>query len=143
MHSSCDPSSQCRSDEKCEPKRIAVTDPVAEKLLLGILLNSTIFKYPQDYVLGKDTFYVESFNNVINIYQDRRIAFGDKQYNARSNLAVCQWNENVDRDYTSISNPRNPRTPRSVRGKKTFKFRGNIWKTFVNVVYSRKRTRRN
>ncbi|CAC5424311.1 unnamed protein product [Mytilus coruscus] len=147
-HLSCDPSSRCKYDKNYEPSRIVLTDPVAEKLLLGVLLNSNIFKYPQDYVLGKDTFYVESFNNVLNIYQDKRIAFGDKQYNARSNLAVCQWNENFDRDFTSISNPRNPRTPRSVRGKKnykqkTFKFRGNIWKTFVNVVYSRKRTRRN
>ncbi|CAC5390215.1 unnamed protein product [Mytilus coruscus] len=104
-HLSSDPSSRCKYDKNYEPSRIVLTDPVAEKLLLGVLLNSNIFKYPQDYVLGKDTFYVESFNNVINIYQDKRIAFGDKQYNARSNLAVCQWNENVDRDFTSISNP--------------------------------------
>ncbi|CAC5422464.1 unnamed protein product [Mytilus coruscus] len=100
-HLSCDPSSRCRYDEIYEPSRTVLTDPVAEKLLLGVLLNSNISKYPKDYVLGKNTFYVESFNNVINIYQDKRIAFGDKQYNARLNLAVCQWNENVDRDFKS------------------------------------------
>ncbi|CAC5364483.1 unnamed protein product [Mytilus coruscus] len=110
QHLSCDPSSRCKYDKNYEPSRIVLTDPLAEKLLLGVLLNSNIFKYPQDYVLGKDTFYVESFNNVINIYQDKCIAFGDKQYNARSNLAVCQWNETVDRDFTSISNPRKLRT---------------------------------
>ncbi|CAC5384549.1 unnamed protein product [Mytilus coruscus] len=82
-HLSCDPSSRCKYDKNYKPSRIVLTDPVAEKLLLG----------------------------------DKRIAFSDKQYNARSNLAVCQWNENVDRDFTSISNPRNPRTPRSVRLK--------------------------
>ena len=147
-HLSCDPSSRCRYDSNYEPSRIVLTDPVAEKLLLGVLLNSNIFKFPQDYILGMDTFYVESFNNVMNIYQDKRIAFGDKQYNARSNLAVCQWNENVDRDFTSISNQRNPRTPRSIRGKKnykqkTFKFRENIWRNYVNSVYSRRKARRN
>jgi hypothetical protein len=49
------------------------------------------------YALAKDTFYVESFNNVINIFQDKRISFSDEQYKFRSNLAVLHWNENVDR----------------------------------------------
>ena len=96
---------------------------MAEQLLVKVILNSNIFRYPQDYILGRDTFYVESFNNVMNIYQDKRIAFafGDMQYNARSNLAVLPWNENVDRDFTSISNQRNTRAPRSQRGKKNYK----------------------
>jgi hypothetical protein len=38
--------------------------------------------------------------SLMNIYQDKRIAFGDMQYNARSNLAVLPWNENVDREFT-------------------------------------------
>jgi hypothetical protein len=76
----------------------------------------------------------------MNIYQDKRIAFGDMQYNARSILAVLQWNENVDRDFTSISNQRNPRAPRSQRGKKnykqkTFKFRENIWNNYVKSIF--------
>ena len=57
----------------------------------------------------------------MNIYQDKRIAFVDMQYNARSNLALLQWNENVDRDFTSIYHQRNPRAPRSQRGKKNYK----------------------
>ncbi|CAC5400295.1 unnamed protein product [Mytilus coruscus] len=117
----CDPFSRCRYDKNYEPSRIVLSHPVAEKLLLGVLLNSNIFKYPQDYVLGKDTLYVENFNNAINIYQDKCIAFCDKQNNARSNLAVWKWNENVDKDFTSISNPRNSRTSKSVRGKKNYK----------------------
>lgn len=107
-----------------------MTDPVAENLLVKVILNSSIFRYPQDYILGRDTFDVESFNNVMNIYQDKRIAFGDMQYNARSNLAVLQWNENVDRDFTSISNQRNTRPPRSQRGKKNYK-----QKTFVKSIF--------
>lgn len=66
----------------------------------------------------------------MNIYQDKRIAFGDMQYNARSNLAVLQCNENVDRDFTSISNQRNTRPPRSQRGKKNYK-----QKTFVKSIF--------
>ena len=140
IHTSCDPSSRCKKDKNYEQSRIVLTDPVAEKLLVKVILKSNIFRYPQDYILGRDTFYVESFNNVMNIYQDKRIAFGDMQYNARSILAVLQWNENVDRDFTSISNQRNPRAPRSQRGKKnykqkTFKFRENIWNNNVKSIF--------
>ena len=46
------------------------------------------FKHPDDKILGKDTFYVESFNNVMNIFEDKRIVFGDDQYSTRSNFAV-------------------------------------------------------
>lgn len=75
-----------------------------------------------------------------------RIALGDMQYSARSSLAVCQWNEIVDRGFTSITNSRNPRTPRS-KGKKnykpkTFKFRNNIWNHYLKSVFG-KRNRRN
>jgi len=132
IHTACDPTSRCRKDKNYEPSRIVFTDPIAIKLLLGVILYSNIYKYPQDYILGRDTFYVESFNNVMNIYQDKRIAVGSKQYNARANLAVLQWNENVDRNYTSVSNPRNSRAPRAQMGKKnykqkTFRFRDNMW----------------
>jgi hypothetical protein len=47
---------------------------------------------------------------VINVYQNKRIAFGDEQYNTRNNLAVCHWNENIDHEHTSVSNPQNARS---------------------------------
>ena len=60
--------------------------------------------HPADYVLCHDTFYGESFNNFMHIYQKRR-------YNkAISNLAVCHWNEHVHRKYTSLWKP-NHRMP--------------------------------
>jgi hypothetical protein len=77
IHTSCDPSSRCRKDKYYEPSRIVLTDPVAEELLVKVILNSNIFRYPQVYILGRDTFYVESFNDVMNIYQGKRIGFGD------------------------------------------------------------------
>lgn len=146
-HSNCDETSRCKKDPNYEPSRIVISSSCAEKLLLGVIMKSNIYRYPEDYILCRETAYVESFNNVINIYQDKRIAFGDLQYNTRSHLAVMQWNENVDREYTSISNPRNPRTPRSVRGKKnykakTFQFRDNIWSRYINSMFGRRNRRR-
>jgi len=57
-------------------------------LLDSVIRRSTIYKAPEDYVLAKDTFYVESFNNVMNIFQDKRICFSEEQCKFRSNLAV-------------------------------------------------------
>ncbi|CAG2203831.1 unnamed protein product [Mytilus edulis] len=146
IHTDCHESARCKVDDKYELSRILITSPVAEKLLLSVILNSTLYKYAKDYVLGRDTFYVESFNNVTNIYQNKRIVFGDSQYNARANLSVLHWNENVDRDFTSVSNNQNHRMPRSKKGKKnykraTYKFRDNIWSRFMKSIYS-KRNRR-
>ena len=76
-----------------------------------------MYKSPQDYVLARDTSYVESFNNVMNIFQDKRISFSDMQYNI-SQLAVIHWNENVDREFTSIWKPRTSKAPRRQKGKK-------------------------
>ena len=76
-----------------------------KKLLLGVINNSVVFKNPQDYKLCRDTYYVESFNNIVNVYQDKRISFSYEQYNARANLAVCHWNENVDWEITSVWKP--------------------------------------
>lgn len=143
-HQACHGSSRCKKDPNYEISRKVITDPRAEKLLLGVIKNSVIFKHPHDYRLCKDTFYVESFNNVVNVYQDKRISFSDAQYNARTNLAVCHWNENVEREFTSIWKP-NHRMPRSVKGKKNYKkctfiFRENIWKRYVKSAF-RKRNR--
>lgn len=109
--------------------------------MLEIAIKSlTIYKYPQDYIHAKDTFYVESFNNVVNIFQDKRICFGDDQYKLRSNLAVCHWNENVDRGFTSVWKSRYPNAPASQKGKKiykklTYNYRINIWNRYISSFY--------
>ena len=143
-HDSCHSTSRCRKDPNYKISRKVLTDPRAEKVLLGVIKNSVVFKNPQDYRLCRDTYYVESFNNVVNVYQDKRISFSDDQYNARANLAVCHWNENVDREFTSVWKP-NYRVPRSLKGKKnykkcTYQFRKNIWKRYIKSAF---RTRRN
>ena len=85
-------------------------------------------------------FMLKALTMCLMFYQNKRIAFGDEQYNTRNNLAVCHWNENVDREHTSVSNPQNARRPRRKRGNKNykklfFKFRDNSWKCFVNSVF--------
>ena len=62
-----------------EPLRQVITNPKAEKMLECVINNSVIFKSPDDFVLERDTSYVESFNNVMNIFQDKRISFTDQQ----------------------------------------------------------------
>ena len=48
-----------------------------------------------------DTYYVESFNNVLLQYHDKRINFSREVYQLRTNLAVLDWNEHVNRPTTS------------------------------------------
>jgi hypothetical protein len=145
-HKGCHTSSRCQRDPNYEISHKVITNPHAEKLLLNVIKNSVIFKNPQDCRLCRDTFYVESFNNVINVYQDKRISFSNDQYKARSNLAVCHWNENVDREFTSIWKP-NHRMPRSVKGKKnykrcTFLFRKSIWKRYVKSAFRKRKNQK-
>ena len=117
--SSCHATSRCQRDPNYEPSRQVITNPKAEKMLESVIHSSAIFKSLDDFVLARDTSYVESFNNVINIFQDKRISFTDQQYNARSQLAVLHWNENLDRGFTSVYNPRDQRAPRRKIGKIT------------------------
>lgn len=122
QHDHCCPLSRCKRDPGYEPSRVVITEPSAVKLLESTIKKSVLFTSPLDYILAKDTFLVESFNNTMTIFHDKRIAFGDEQYLSRSHLAVCHWNENVDRGYTSVWHPKHdPKAPRRKRGKKVLK----------------------
>ncbi|CAC5420412.1 unnamed protein product [Mytilus coruscus] len=139
-YAKCHPDSRCKTDLNYEPKRIVLTKPIAEKLLLGVIHKSVIFKSPDHFVLARDTSYVESFNNTMNMFQDKRIVLSDANYHTRACLAVCHWNENVDRGFTSIWNPERRNAPRSMKGKKNYKppsysYRNNIWKRQINSIY--------
>ena len=134
-------------DPNYEPSRIVITNPKAEKSLENVVQSSLIFKNPEDFVLARDSYYVESFNTVMNIFQDNRIDFSNQQYNMRSQLAVLHWNENVDREYTSIWNPRDQRAPRRQKGKTMYKavkyqYRRNIWDTYMASMFNPPRRRR-
>ena len=146
-HSGCSDTSRCKQDPNYEPSRWVITNPKAEKCLKNVIETSVIYKYPEDFVLARDSSYVESFNNVMNIFQDKRISFSDLQYSMRSQLAVLHWNENVDRPYTSIWNPRDARAPRRRLGKKvykavTYQYRQNIWDAYMTSMFAPPRRRR-
>ena len=143
-HKECHSTSRCRTDPNYESKGVIIQSPVAEKLLNCVIKNSVIYKNPNDFRLGCDTFFVESFNNTLNIYEDKRIAFGTEQYQTRSYLGTCHWNENVGREITSITYKRDPKAPRRLKGKKnykkqTFVFRENIWNRYMKNVFSKRR----
>ena len=86
-----------------------------------------------------NTHYVESFNNVALVYLDKRVHYHDLMYKIRIGLAVCDWNENVDRPATSVrqrivpGQPHNHTTYR-VLFPKTFRFVDDIWREFVEEI---------
>ncbi|KAH3876604.1 hypothetical protein DPMN_000451 [Dreissena polymorpha] len=89
-HDNCfDTSSlSCKTDKNYEPSRTVITNPKVEKMLENAIKSSVIYTSPEDFILSRSSFSVESFNNVMNIFQDKRIAFSDMQYNMRSQLSV-------------------------------------------------------
>lgn len=90
----------------------------AEKALKAVTEQCEEYKPSSDYVMGRNTSYFESFNHDMNIYTDKRTSFSNQEYNARSNLAVLQWNENMNREHTSVWTLRDQRDPRKKAGKK-------------------------
>lgn len=146
-HDNCLDTSRCKTDINYEPSRTVITNPKGEKMLENAIKSSVIYKSPEDFILSRSSSYVESFNNVMNIFQDKRIAFSDMQYNLRSQLAVLHWNENVDREFTSIWNPRTNRAPRQQKGKKNYKavrskYRNNIWNLYMRSMFEGRPRRR-
>lgn len=139
IHTNCSPESRCRKDPNYEPSRLVITNPVAQKLLKDTIEHSVVYKKAEDYQFARDTYYVESFNNTLNIFQDKRICFSDMEYKKRADLAVLHWNENVNRGYTSIWTPSSSHaTGRKLRRKTlkklTYKYRQNIWNAYLNVI---------
>lgn len=59
---------RCKMDLNYELLWIVLISKYVKKLFDKIIKECVIYKYFQDYVFGKDIFYVESFNNVMNIF---------------------------------------------------------------------------
>lgn len=100
---------------------------MAFRLLKRVIVNSTVYKYPDHFKLRRDTYSVESFNITLNVYEDKKIAFGSEQYKVRAFLETQRQNDNVNRKQTSISFKTDTKAHRRLRGeknnkKKTFNF---------------------
>lgn len=110
-----------------------ITDPVAEKLLSDAIHRFVVYKAPEDFVHALDTYYVESFNNVLNMFHDKRTQLGDDSYNTRTGRALCHWNENVDRHSTGPYQYATVKT-KKILGPRTFTYREDIWIRFVHAL---------
>ncbi len=140
-HVHCRPEARCHRDNPYLPTKTQLTDPVAVDMLQKFLHKMHIYRNAEDYVNCKDTHYVESFNNALLQYHDKRICFGLRVYTMRINLAVIDWNEHVDRPHTSerrIVDAANPRRqqPVPVLAAKTYAWRNEMWRKFMNKTYS-------
>ena len=95
-------------------------NPNPKALLTEVITDSVLYKHPEDFIFAMETCLVESFNNVMNVFQDNRISLLQwwAVSVAQAHLAVCLWNENADRDFTSVWKSKlDPRAPRRKKGK--------------------------
>ncbi len=128
-HNNCFASARCKTEgDQYMSTKIKITDEQAETILVNHIKGMKIYKKAQEYRHCRDTHYVESFNNSLLQYQDKRIGtFNYATYRFRTELEVLDWNEHVDRKSTStrkITDPRNNRrqVEKPVRVKKTYHF---------------------
>lgn len=140
-HNNCHPTSRCRTDQPYIPTKTPITDPAAIELLSKFLHSLPQYTKPELYTACQNTHYVESFNNALLQYQDKRVAFGYKSYRMRTDLTILDWNENVDRTRTSektnlnAAHPRR-RAPTHVSHKpKTYKFRQSLLNSWLDYHY--------
>lgn len=139
-HNNCQPESRCRRDENYIPTKVILKDSAAIFILIRAIHSLQVYKTPHDFVHCIDTHYVESYNNACLIYHDKRISFGKQEYKRRSNMAILNWNENVDRDFSSVSLVEDVRNPRRQTGKKVLKpktcnFVKLLWNKIMDVIY--------
>ena len=120
-HEKCHPTSRCKADPVYEPTKVTLRDPVAERLLTSAIRSLPIYKNPGNYVFCQNTHYVESYNNATLIYHDKQIVFGTAEYARRSYMSIIEWNENVDRECSSMSYRQSASATRQVQGQKNLK----------------------
>ena len=139
-HNNCNLESRCRRDQDYVPTKDTLKDSAAIQILVRAIHSLQVYKTPLDFVHCIDTHYVESYNNACLIYHDKRISFGKKEYKRRSNMAILNWNENIDRDFSSVSLVEDVRNPRRQTGKKVLKPKTNnfvtlLWNKVMDVLY--------
>ena len=142
-HSSCHETSRCRRDPAYERSRKPVTDAVAMDLLTNAVTKSTLYKFAEDFSHGMSSSHVESFNNIMNMYHDKRIFYSDEEYVARSYIAVLYWNENTGREHNSVwkstasgASHRGARQRKNYK-KATFNFGKNVWDRYISSLTPR------
>lgn len=137
-HTKCHETSRCRTDVNYEMSKKKLDDPKAEHILERALTRLQVYRNAEDYIYCMDTFYVESFNNAVLQYHDKRINFSDSTYLFRSQLGIIDWNENVGRPATStrvsedICSRRKSDT--KVLKRKTYNWWMTIWLRYADIL---------
>ena len=134
VHDKCSSLSRCRTDANYEPSRLVVTDVHAQELLTKAIKRTLLYKKPQNFCLARDTCYVESFNNTVLMFTDKRISHSTVEYDTRIKLAVLHWNENVDRRCRSLQRIRNTKKVKKNLSECTFAYSELLWDTYLGNV---------
>ncbi|CAC5389907.1 unnamed protein product [Mytilus coruscus] len=139
-HEHCSELSRCKTDSNSnyEPTKYLIKDPKAEMLLGRALMNTQVYKSPTDYIHCMDSYYVESFNNAILQYHDKRISFSKQVYILRTSLAVLDWNEHVNRQTTSLKTVQDAKNLRrqlqvKILKRKSYNMWSEIWDQLVQI----------
>ena len=119
-HQQCSVESPCRVQGYI-PDYDIVRSPDAVRILQDFIHKQTVYKFAEDFVLARATYYIESYNNSCLIYLDKRIHYQNKMYVLRRDLSVLDWNEHVDRPYTSSYRRVRPDHMGRRSGKKRYK----------------------
>ena len=137
-HTKCHEISRCRTDVNYEMSKKKLDDPKAEHILERALTRLQVNRNAEDYIYCMDTFYVESFNNAVLQYHDKRINFSDSTYLFRTQLGITDWNENVGRPAAStrvsedICSRRKSDT--KVLKRKTYNWWMTIWLRYADML---------
>ncbi|CAH3139418.1 unnamed protein product [Pocillopora meandrina] len=128
-----------------------LTKPEVVATCREVIMGTSIYRHASDYMrvraineLNKFIFHagkhywIESLHSVMLIYAAKRIHYGDDTYNMCMELAILDWNENVNREASSLQMYQHTRHPNRlaetrVLTSKTFNFRETIWSTFFNI----------
>ena len=140
IHAQCHNKSHCKHPGY-SPNFDIVRSPEAVRILTKFIRRLTVYKSAEDYLLARSTYYVESFNNSCLIYLDKRIHYKNTMYELRRDLCVLDWNEHVDRQYTSVYQRIRP-DHMGKSGKKKYKkkhetlsFIWNLWLETIGISH--------
>ncbi|XP_068684450.1 uncharacterized protein [Montipora foliosa] len=136
-HNKCSEGSRCKSEGYIMSKKL-LTESRAIAAYKKAIMGTSIYRHATDYMRCRETFWIETLHTVMLIYVPKRIHFGDNTYNMRVELAVLDWNENVNREVSSLQMYQHARHPNRlaetrVLVEKTFNFREVIWSRFFKL----------
>ena len=137
-HQQCSDGSPCKVQGYIPDFEI-VRSPEAVRILQDFLHKQTVYKFAEDFVLARATYYIESYNNSVLIYLDKRIHYQNRMYEIRRDLSVMDWNEHVDRPFTSTYRQIRPdhmgrRSGKRRYKKKTYNFVNDIMEHLLTVA---------